>query len=124
MRDELDALDMGIFKSAVSAELEYIRNLGSSSNLIMASANLGAYEALLYIMAGEDSGVPIYQAVTNVKSRYSSQAGVIVRIRAMRELGLLEERPGVKRSQVCLVPSEQLLREIVPILVARHRGAS
>ena len=109
-----------ILKAAADAELDHVRRLGSSENLIMATANLGAYEALLIILAAGESGVPVYQAVTGVRSRFSSQAGVINRVRAMRAVGLLEERSGSKRSQVCLVPSEQLIREIAPILLARH----
>lgn len=121
MENDNDNIDMPSLRKAVCAELQHIRSLGSSDNLVLSAANLGAYEALLIILSGDDSGVPVYQAVTNVRSRFSSQAGVISRIRAMRAVGLLEDRPGLKKSQVCLVPSEQLLREIGPILLARHR---
>jgi hypothetical protein len=107
---------------AAKSEIEYIRSLGSSRNLILASANLGAYEALLHILSFGDRGAPVYQAVTNVQSRYSSQSGVLSRLRMMRQLGLIEDRPGVKKSQVCLVPSETLLNELVPILLKRHGG--
>lgn len=109
-------------RSAVEAEIDHIRKLGSTSSLRFASANLGAYEALLSIVSGGECGIPIYQAIANVRSRFTSQAGIITRIRAMRELGLIEERPGRKRSQVCLTPSAELLSELKPILLARYRG--
>jgi hypothetical protein len=103
--------------------LHYVRTLGQNNDLIMATANMGAYEALLLMLAGDAGGTPVYQMVTNIQTRYSSQSGVITRLRAMRQMGLLEERPGAKRSQVCLVPSYRLMDSLAPVLLSRHGAA-
>jgi hypothetical protein len=109
-----------LLTSAATAELNYVRDLGSSSNLLLASGNLGAYEALLYILTSGDAGVPVYEVVKNVETRYCSQSGILLRLRAMREIGIIEERAGKKKSQVCLAVSEQFAREIGPLLLARQ----
>lgn len=120
MTSEKLPLDHAQIQNAAIQELEYVRLLGQNTDLIMATANLGAYEALLLMLSGDAGGTPVYQMVTNIQTRYSSQSGVITRLRAMRQMGLLDERPGVKRSQVCLVPSERLLSSLSPILTKRH----
>jgi hypothetical protein len=86
------------------AVLDHVRRLGPNDNLIMANANLGAYEALLALVAGAEGGTPAYQALTNVKSRNTSQSGILARLNSMRALDLIEGLPGPKRSQVCLAP--------------------
>lgn len=83
-------------KRAALAELEYVRPLGGDEDLILASANLGAYEAILHLLMAGEEGIPVYQLVTQTKSEFSSQAGLISRLRKMRRLGLIEERPGAK----------------------------
>jgi hypothetical protein len=108
-------------QDAAASELQYIRELGTDDAMIMASTNLGAYEALLYILSNGMDGTPVYQAVTNVQSRYSTQSGILSRIKAMRQLGLLVERPGMKKSQVYLAPSARLLNDLGPILSRKHR---
>lgn len=122
MQDIFSPSNKNNFQAAARSELDFIRALGSSNNLVLATANLGAYEALLFMLAAGDSGAPVYQAVTNVKSRYSSQSGIITRLRAMRQLGLIDELPGPKKSQVCLTPSHKLLCELGPLLLKRHAG--
>lgn len=122
MSGEIQFSDLQNLRSAIAGELNYIRSLGSNDSLVVACANLSAYEALLIILSGDETGVPVYQAITNVSSRFSSQAGVLNRINALRKLGLLDEKPGVKKSQVCLVPSKKLIQELGPILAARHPG--
>jgi hypothetical protein len=107
---------------AVGAELDYLRQLGANENLAFACSNLSAYEALLVIIQNAERGIPVYQAVANVRTPFSGPAGVINRLKGLRSLGLLEEKVGAKKSQVCLVPSEQLLRDIYPVLSARHHG--
>lgn len=114
--------DRLLFTNAVSAEINHIRGLGSNDDLILTTANLGAYEALLCIIAAGEGGVPVYQAVTNVKTRYCSQSGILVRLKAMRQLGLIEDRPGPKKSQVHLAASQKLLCELGPLLLKRHDG--
>lgn len=110
--------------NAVDAELAYIRQLGSNENLAFAASNLSAYEALLFIMRHADTGVPIYHAISNVSSPFSGPAGILGRLKTMRSLGLLEEKEGVKKSQVCLAPSEKLMQDLGAILYARHKGIS
>ena len=109
-----------LLSSAAAAELNYVRSLGSSPSLLLASGNLGGYEALLYIISSGDAGVPVYDVIKNVETRYSSQSGILLRLKAMREIGILEERPGKKKSQVCLAASEQFARELGPLLLARQ----
>jgi hypothetical protein len=123
MPEDFHSLDQLRYRDAATAELDYIRSLGTNPNLILATANLGAYEAILYIMSSDEWGVPVYQAITNVRSGYSTQSGILARLRAMRKLGLVEDRPGHKKSQVCLAPSQSLLRELGPLLLKRHGGA-
>lgn len=106
--------------SAAAEEMSYLRALGGSSRLLLASGNLGAYEALLYIISHGDAGVPVYEVTKNVKTRYCSQSGILLRLKAMRETGILEERSGKKKSQVCLAPSADFLEEISPLLLQRQ----
>ena len=122
MPEDFHSLDRLRFRDAATAELDYIRSLGTNPNLILATANLGAYEALLYIMSSDEWGVPVYQAITNVRSGYSTQSGILARLRVMRQLGLIEDRPGNKKSQVCLTASQALLGELGPLLLKRHGG--
>jgi hypothetical protein len=109
-------------QDAVNAELAHLRRLGANENLAFASSNLGAYEALLIIIQNGEHGIPVYQAVASVRTPFSGPAGVINRLKAMRSLGLLEEKIGLKKSQVCLVPSDKLLEDFFPVLSARYYG--
>lgn len=107
-------------KAAVASELQYLRELGSDADLILATANLGAYEALLQLVEAGHDGLPVYSVVTGIQTRYASQSGIINRLRAMRERGLIIDRPGTKKSQVCLMPSDGLLEKLGPILTRRY----
>jgi hypothetical protein len=109
-------------QEAVNAELAYLRPLGANENLAFASSKLGALEAILIIIQSGDAGLPVYQAVANTRTPFSGPAGKINRLRAMRSLGLLEEKSGAKKSQVCLVPSEKLMRDLYPVIAARRYG--
>jgi hypothetical protein len=122
MNDELHEDSFAKLRSAAMSEMEYIRQLGNNDDLRMATANLGAFEAILYIIAEQERGVPVYNAISNVKSRYAGQSGILVRLRAMRELGLLEERAGAKKSQVCLFPSSRLITQLGPILLEKAKA--
>jgi hypothetical protein len=122
MTDDFSTSRNQLIQEAIDSELGHIRQLGANENLVFASSNLGAYEALLTIIQNGERGLPVYQAVGNVRTRFSGSAGVINRLQAMRRLGLLEEKSGAKKSQVCLVPSERLLRDLFPVLGARHHG--
>ncbi len=111
-----------LIQEAVKEELAYLRQLGANENLAFACSNLGAYEALLIIIENGECGIPVYQAVANVRTTFSGPAGIINRLKALRSLGLLEEKEGAKKSQVCLAPSTQLLRDFYPVLSERHYG--
>jgi hypothetical protein len=124
MQEDMNDFNFQQLTIAVDAELAYIRRLGANENLAFAASNLSAYEALLFIMRHADRGVPIYHAISNVSSPFSGPAGVLGRLKTMRSLGLLEEREGVKKSQVCLAPSEKLMSDLGPILFARHKGTA
>jgi hypothetical protein len=122
MAEDFRASGNQLIQEAVAAELAYLRQLGANENLAFASANLGAFEALLIIIQNGEHGLPVYQAVANVRTPFSGPAGIINRLKTLRSLGLLEEVSGAKKSQVCLVPSEKLMRDIYPVLAARHYG--
>lgn len=122
MAEDFCASGDHLIQEAVAAELAYLRQLGANENLVLASANLGAFEALLTIIQNGEHGLPVYQAVASVRTPFSGPAGIINRLKALRSLGLLEEAPGAKKSQVCLVPSEKLMRDISPVFAARHYG--
>lgn len=107
-------------QDAAREELRYLRALGSSNDLLLATANLGGYEAVLQLIASEASGVPVHELVASIQTKYATTAGVLARLRAMRDRGILESAPGRKKSQVCLVPSQGLLGQLGPILVDRH----
>lgn len=122
MVEDCGASGNQLIQEAVNAELAYLRQLGSNENLAFASSNLSAFEALLTIIQNGEHGLPVYQAVASVRTPFSGPAGIINRLTAMRRLGLLEEKPGAKKSQVCLVPSEKLMQDIYPVLATRHYG--
>jgi hypothetical protein len=120
MADDYTDIESACLRQATLSEIEYLRNLGTNTDLVLATANLGAYEALLYILSCEENGSPVYEVLSNVKSRYSSQSGILNRLRAMRQLGMIEERTGRKKSQVVLAPSDKLIRELGPILLRKY----
>jgi hypothetical protein len=122
MAEDFGASRNQLIQQAVNAELAYLRQLGANENLAFASSNLGAFEALLVIIQNGEHGLPVYKAVANVRTPFSGPAGIINRLKTMRSLGLLEEKAGAKKSQVCLIPSEKLMRDICPVLTARHYG--
>lgn len=107
-------------REAAFTELEHVRALGADNDLVLLTANLGGYECVLNLLASGESGVPVYQLISSVKSRYASHAGLISRIRMLRERGLLEERVGKKKSQVLLAPSKSLIDQLGPILINRN----
>jgi len=122
MPEEFRTSRSQLIREVADAELDHLRQLGANENLAFACSNLGAYEALLLIIRNREHGIPVYEAVASVRTPFSGPAGIINRLKALRRLGLLEEKAGTKKSQVCLVPSEQLLRDIYPVLSARHCG--
>lgn len=122
MEKSVSNINKHLLNIAVNAELEYLSKINASNNLLFLYSNLGAFEALLHIIKSGDDGLPIYTAVGSVFTSFCGQAGIINRLRVLRNLELLDEKPGRKKSQVCLVPTEKLLQEIGPILCDRHQG--
>lgn len=105
--------------AAISAEIQYLRGLSSSKELLLATSNRGAYEALLHIVRAGNVGLPVYQAVSSVGSCPSSQSGTLLRLRAMRAAGIIDEVPGLKKSHVNLVASNQIIEALLPHLMRR-----
>lgn len=89
MAEDFRASGNQLIQEAVAAELAYLRQLGANENLAFASANLGAFEALLIIIQNGEHGLPVYQAVANVRTPFSGPAGIINRLKTLRSLGLL-----------------------------------
>lgn len=104
MLSEFFNLDGEWLGNAADAVLDHFRRLDPNDDPITATANLGAYEALLALVAGAEGGTSVHQALTNVTSRNTSQSGILARLNSMRALGLIEGLLGPKRSQVCLAP--------------------
>ncbi len=109
-----------LVKRAAVAEIDHIRELGSDANLRYVTVNLGAYEAVLCLLSCEEESLPVFEVLARVKSHYATQTGILNRLNMMRELGLIESRPGVKKSQVSLMPSEKLFNTLMPILIDRN----
>jgi hypothetical protein len=122
MLHDLKNIPLLTLDGAIDAELEYLKKIGTNDDLVVACGNLGAFEALLHIIKNRDTGLPVYKAVTSVTTNFTGHAGILNRIKILRKLGLIEEKAGTKKSQVCLVPTEKLLHELGPILCDRHQG--
>ena len=110
-------LSVGQYQSLVSAELNFIRSMGSKNNLVLMSSNMAAYEVFLLLLSSPIDGVPVYTAISKSESNHSSQSGILKRIKMMRDAGLIEAVPGKKGSEVCLIPSAKLLGDYVPLLI-------
>jgi hypothetical protein len=106
-------------RCVIEAEIQYLESLGSDPNLLFISSNLGGYEAVLKLIASGHKGIPVYELVTGIKSRFVSQAGLISRLRTMRDRGLLVDAQGEKRSQVVLHPSDDVRERIFDVLATR-----
>lgn len=105
------------YKDMVLAEIDFVKALGSKNSLILASSNLGAFEVVLRLMQHREEGLPVYQAVKDVQSKFSSQSGILKRLNLMREAGLIESQPGKKASQVNLFLSEAFLADLAPVIL-------
>ena len=121
--DGYPSFDDDQFREAVESELRHVRSLGASRNLVLATSNLGAFEALLIILSHQETGLPVYRALDGIRSTYASKSGVLKRLRLLRDAGLIEARTGDKRkSEVLLCASKELVEELGPILVAKYQG--
>lgn len=105
---------------AVQAQLDYIRRLGSTPAMVMVSANQGAYEVILNLLKHIETGLPVYKALNEVQSNFSSHSGIIKRIRTLREHGLISSMPGIKGSETLLMPSNMLLAELMPAIEQKY----
>ena len=108
------------FQTLISAELNFIRSMGSKTDLILMASNMAAYEVVLMLLSNPIDGIPVYTAISKAESNYSSQSGILKRLKLMRDAGLIETAPGKKGSEVCLVPSAKLLDEYVPLLADKY----
>jgi hypothetical protein len=102
---------------AIDAEIEHLRALSSTKDLLLASSNRGAYEALLHIIRAGKVGMPVYEAVSCVGSAPSSHSGILLRLRSMRAAGIIDDVPGNKRSNVNLRASDEIVAALAPILM-------
>lgn len=112
--------DIGLI--AIQSELSMVQKLGSDEDLIMVASNKGAYEAILWVLHAGEKGLPVYDVVASVTSRFASQSGILHRLRLMREHGLLMAKPGPKKSQVMLCASDRLKSKIIPLMIERCRS--
>lgn len=104
----------------INRELDFIRGVGTNRNLLLATSNQGAFEALLMLMLEQEDGLPVYRTLEQVQSRYASQSGIIKRLRMLRDAGLIETKPGRKGSEVCLAPSQEIIAELYPFLERKY----
>lgn len=116
--------DSKFLEACVDAELDYIRGAGATEGLAFAFRNPSTFEAVLTVLRAGEEGVPVFEAITSVRSRFSAQVGVIQRIRKLREAGVLEDRPGLKGNQVRLVASEHLFSFIYPLFLEKAKKYS
>ncbi|WP_439140389.1 winged helix-turn-helix domain-containing protein [Roseicyclus sp.] len=116
-----DANDDDRLREVVNRELDFVRSVGTDRNLILATSNQGAFEALLMLMLEHEEGLPVYRTLEQVRSRYASQSGIIKRLRVLREAGLIEARPGRKGSEVYLAPSREIIESLGPLLDQKFR---
>ena len=124
MQNEFDVDDVGRLREVVNRELDFVRSVGTDRNLILATSNQGAFEALLMLMLDHEEGLPVYRTLEQVRSRYASQSGIIKRLRVLREAGLIEARPGRKGSEVYLAPSREIIESLGPLLAQKFRTLS
>ena len=122
MKNDLEFPQLDVLHNVLHRELDFVRRIGTEKNLILATSNLGAFEALLMLMLHHEEGMPVYRTLEQVKSRYTSQSGIIKRFRMLRDAGLIEARPGRKGSEVYLAPSQELMESLVPILERKYQA--
>ena len=97
------------FTERIKSELTCVRRIGSDPNLIAVASNMGVYEAVLHIVLAGPSGISVSETVDAVQSKFTSRAGILNRLKMLREAGLIYSVPGPKKSQVNLVASGELI---------------
>lgn len=117
--DHVEFCDFDL-EDAIKTELKHIRQLGSKRSLVLASSNLGAYEALLMVLREFDEGLSVTRAIEGVQSPFCSQSGLSKRLRVLRNEGLIEDRVGKKGSEVRLTVSQALRNDLIPVILGRH----
>lgn len=100
------------FADRIAAEMKCVRRLGSDPYLIAIASNMGVYEAVLHIVMAGPEGISITETVEAVQSKFTSRAGILNRLKNLREAGLIESVGGEKKSQVNLVASDELLSSL------------
>lgn len=101
-------------------ELEWIRALGSSRDLVLAASNLGALEIVLTILMNNEDGMTVHNAASAVQSPFCSYSGALKRISLLRGAGVLVAGPGRKRSEVRLRVSDRFADELLGVLERRY----
>lgn len=101
-------------------KLPTVRNLHSSQSLSLRSVSHGAYEMQQCTMVSDASRVAVNIGIKDVKTRRSSQARILPRLKAMREIGTLQERPANQKLQICLVASKKIDEVDGPLLTEKH----
>jgi len=96
-------------RDRIELELSCVRRLGNDPNLIAVASNMGVYEAVLHIILAGSSGISVSETVDAVQSKFTSRAGILNRLKMLREAELIYSVPGPKKSQVNLVASEELI---------------
>lgn len=109
-------------KYVLQHELDWVRTLGASRNLVLVASNLGAMEIVLTSLMNNDKGMTVSSAASAVQTPFCSHSGALKRIALLREAGLLVAGPGRKRSEVTLRVSEAFAQELMEAL-GRHWGA-
>lgn len=102
-------------------ELEYIRSLGQERSLKIVASNLGAYEAVLLILASGNQGVPIYNLLQSMKSNFCSQSGLLKRLRILRSEGVILDSAGSKKSEVYLRVCPHFKKKVFDIIQSKSR---
>ena len=109
----------GDLNDAVNSELEYIRSLSRSKVLSQLGTNLGVIEAVLIIIQAGEEGVSLSSVLERLESSFVTESVIIKRLRVLRELGIIDERVGIKRSSVSLFSSKCLLDEFGQLLLGK-----
>lgn len=117
--DRVDLLASDL-NDAVNSELKFLRNLSKNELLRKLGTNLGSLEAVLIIIKAGDEGIAVTKVLESIETSFVSHSSILKRLRVLRELGLIDEEVGKKRSSVRLVRSKYLLEEFGQLLLDKY----
>jgi hypothetical protein len=109
------------YKKCISIELKFVKSMVSQRDLYLIGSNIAAYEIVLLLLKNPIEGIPVYKAISQSGSNNSSQSGTLKKIKLLRDAGLIDAVSGRKGSEVCLVPSEKLMRTFFPLLIDKYK---